>query len=397
MFLLTALSCTLIPASALEGLWSEGGWSPVDSGWSRTGDSRGSADSGDSEHRADSLPPLDSSPCERPPQIEGLELAFGSDGGGDTVIVVGNHFDATTWVEFGKTELSEVTVVDDRRLRIVTPAYASAEKVDVTVGNDCGEDRLEEAFWYFEDAAGEAAAWGVVELFDYQGGYWDSSLRDHARVHWALNLPDQHRFWDYFGTDDACEVDTGRDPITVMLTGLPDSQLQIGSESPFTVPWDGDQLYWSTEFDDAHWAFDAPIQLLPMTSGPLEGLEMQLGTTPTPLVVTHPDMGGDVPPQLSRSQMSFTWDAVTADRIVLQMARSEDGTHIDEVVNCIALNDGSFTVPAGVWPTPWQGTDVIFVIVSAMREDGGTVPLNGGESRVVGMASIMGVVLALPG
>lgn len=143
----------------------------------------------------------------------------------------------------------------------------------------------------------------------------------------------------------------------------------------------------------------APLHVLVrmdiVTGSPLFGLELdRLARTPTRLSVTEPEMRGNYPPSRGREELTFTWDTVTADRIVIELGYAADQQNVSESVSCVAINDGEFTVDGSLFQQTWVDEAVVFTRVSALREGGTTVPLNNGQSRVTAAHTVVGIIFA---
>jgi len=86
-----------------------------------------------------------------PPLATSIDTSAGSVNGGDTVVITGSTFVATSTVYFGGVEAASV-IVDPQQTQItaVTPAHV-AGTVDVTVSHWAGESTLVNAFEFVED------------------------------------------------------------------------------------------------------------------------------------------------------------------------------------------------------------------------------------------------------
>ena len=69
--------------------------------------------------------------------------------GGTTVTLTGTHFSQATQVKFDSTVATDLTVISENTISVVTPAHA-AGVVDIHVISDSGDQALVGAFTYFE-------------------------------------------------------------------------------------------------------------------------------------------------------------------------------------------------------------------------------------------------------
>ena len=105
--------------------------------------------------------------------------------------------------------------------------------------------------------------------------------------------------------------------------------------------------------------------------------------------VSQPAIQGNVPPNISRNQ-TIRWSGSNADWMLILIAVVDSsGSSIESVVQCIARDDGEFTIDGSKfssWPTNRQ----VNVYVGAVKEQGGNLPFNNAESRIVGTYLMLG-------
>ncbi|MEN0140697.1 MAG: IPT/TIG domain-containing protein [Rhodococcus sp. (in: high G+C Gram-positive bacteria)] len=78
----------------------------------------------------------------------GVTPSTGTVAGGTEVTVTGSGFTGATSVLFGDTVASEITVIDDTKLRVFTPSVADAGALDITIRTPRGDGTLKGAFTY---------------------------------------------------------------------------------------------------------------------------------------------------------------------------------------------------------------------------------------------------------
>ena len=74
---------------------------------------------------------------------------IGTELGGTTVTLTGDHFSQATQVKFGSTAATNLTVISENTISVVTPAHAPGV-VDIHVISDSGDRVLAGSFTYFE-------------------------------------------------------------------------------------------------------------------------------------------------------------------------------------------------------------------------------------------------------
>jgi hypothetical protein len=101
------------------------------------------------------------------------------------------------------------------------------------------------------------------------------------------------------------------------------------------------------------------------------------------------DKVGTLPPLVSQS-FTITWDGAGGDYMVLFILRQNQGTYVnDGVVTCAMVDDGSFTVPLGVWPD-WQIGDFLHIEIGRVYQSSTILPHNNAENRMAGIYWVYG-------
>lgn len=327
------------------------------------------------------------------PTIAAVDPPWGSNAGAVEVTVWGAGLHHVDVAELNG-EAAELLEQSDGELVLRTPSTPNGD-LELLLASPCGD--VSTPWQAFPDATGRGGAIGRFEWNEYIGGYW-YDVHDYGRAWFVMTEAFDGHYWDlYADGDDQCAAEVGSLPASVVYEGTVKATATL-TGSGITMNWSNTNLYWQGDFGASQWAFDAPVRMDALSGGPLDGLEMNvLAHTPTRLSVTGPALAGSHMPQITRHDLHFTWDTVDADRIVIEMGYAPDRVNVETAINCVVLNDGSFTVPAETWLEPWQAGALVFTRVSAYREGGGTVSLHGGESRVVGGHTVTGAIYTVGG
>ena len=324
-----------------------------------------------------------------PPLIQRIDPPWGSGAGGTEVLLEGPGLGQISAVRFDGDD-GEIVEQDENTVRVLTPATPSGE-VQVEVLGPCGQDG---GTWQaFPDATGRGSAIGHFEWNEYIGAYWAEDVNNFGRASFAFTEPFDGHYWDtYANADDTC-INGGTDWSTAEAYPAEVDLSVSMTNTPMRLPWSDNDAQWVGEFGATQWAFNVPVLMDIVPSGPLTGLELdRLARTPTRFQVTEPEMRGSIPTYVDRDDLTFQWDTVTADRIVIELGYAADQQNVSESVSCVALNDGEFTVDGSLFQQTWSYEALIFTRVSAVREGGSTVPLNNGESRVTAAHTVFGIL-----
>lgn len=383
LFLLSAIPLSL---SGCFGLDYFGGYgTPDDSAVLESdGDTDADADSDtDTDTDADS-----DTQTGTPPEIIGVDPAYGSTAGGTNVTIVGGPFDGSTTVTFGGATAA-ILSSSSGTLEVRTPSIAAEDTVDVVVTTAGGSDT--DSFTYFEDGAGLAAAVGEVTYVEYLGGYWNNAV-PFGFANWSLVVPINFHYYDFFAPSaDTCRSEyQSTAQIYVYDFGISSTRLRSGSRT-LNLAWDATALAWSADLTSADISAGSSLSLLPMSGEPLDGLTIDPFTTlPSSPNLTSPNLSGTSLGVLSQNQLNFSWSAGGADYIVIQLGLTNPaGDSFVEWVTCRVNNDGSFNVPAGSFNS-WISGRYVYVYFGAVKEGTTTVATNGGVGRVAGVVYKLG-------
>jgi hypothetical protein len=90
--------------------------------------------------------------CDSAPQIKSVEPSFGNISGNDDVVIVGTGFKPGIVVRFGKSEVNNLVIESNTRIKVKTPSGVEG-KVDVEIIQEDGKTLvLKNGFSYMRDA-----------------------------------------------------------------------------------------------------------------------------------------------------------------------------------------------------------------------------------------------------
>jgi hypothetical protein len=314
--------------------------------------------------------------------VEGLEPAFGSTLGGGEALVFGGPFDGSARVFLGEQEL-EVLSVEPDALTVVLPETEEGRH-DLSVVSDLGEGSLDDAYRSFRDATGLAGSLGAIEWYELQGDYWTEDSRDFGVAWWGLIEPEDLHYWDIFGVEtDACASEPAFPELRLWDLGMSEAELQVKDRI-----FDGG-------LQDADYVEGARYSVPLVTGDTLPEFSVdKLAKTPSGFDLYSPYLYGSAAPALQKSELDIEWGAADADRVMILVERYDaDLDELIEVVGCVASDDGQFKIPGRTWEQPWESGQWLYIYVGAVREDGGTLPLNNADSRVAGVYWLLGAAV----
>ena len=353
----------------------------------------------DTDTDTDTDTDADTDTAVEPVELLEVQPSFGPRGGGSTVTLLGTGLTVAASVDFGG-EAATLLEQSDDGLVLSTPAVDAAGRVDVGVDQGGAAASLPEGFRYLDldDASGLSGALGALQWFDHVGSYWAPEIQDYGLVQlWFPASPDAGRYRDLFAEGmDRCASDRfAVDSSGGMDLSGANAVLSADLGSTLEPVWDAAELRFelpvgSGELEDDS-SFDLTLSgLWGLPEFTIEGF----ASTPEPFRLTSPDMTGGSPITLGNDELSFTWEAIEADAVVVYIARiSNTGFSTLEVLTCLAENDGAFTIPSDAWAGYLPGNQ-LYTYVGALQESEATVPLNNGETSVAGIAWNVGVILA---
>lgn len=363
-----------------------------DTGVPDTADADTDADS-DTDSDADSDSDTDSD-SDADLRIGSVNPDYGTTAGGQSVTITGGPFDSSVSVRFGGNAAS-IDSVTSSEIHLHTPAVSAEGAVDVQVSTDADSATLTSGFNYFEDATGKTGALGTIAWYHYVGPAWNASVTDEGAAWFLFTAPTTQRLWQIWtSTLDSCSsgytpsgslyyYDIGAS--TATWSGSNGSRLNFG--------WDSAQSEYSiASLSNSQFAQNGTYNLETLTGTDFPPFAMpNIARTPGSFNVTTPNVSGSSVPNVQRSAFSMAWsggggDYVLADLLLL----SSDGTTPVEEVTCALNDDGSFTVPSGVWRS-WATNRYVIISLGRATVGTGTVPYNNGDSEVAGVYFVVGV------
>jgi len=316
-------------------------------------------------------------------EVVSVDPDYGSNGGGSSIEIRGGPFDQSVEVMFGNSEAT-ILQVNQGIVRVQTAVSSQEGLVDVTVTTEDGAGKLSDGFTYWPDATGKAGAFGELRWVHWMGDYWSSPPADEGLAWWALVQPtDEHFYhWAFSPTDDSCTSDYFySNSISNYNLGVTNTSFHVNGKTINLTDSNSNQI-WETTLSNGDFVPGASYHLNEISGSGFPTFDVQnLIEAPTSFVVTNPYMDGTTPPTVGRS-FAVTWSGATADRMVIIMERLDANYTSQEIVTCVARNDGSFSIPSSAW-SGWQSGGIVFILVGALNEGGGgTFPFNNSESRV---------------
>jgi hypothetical protein len=317
-----------------------------------------------------------------PIDIDSVEPDYGTNGGGSTIEIRGGPFDQSVEVKFGNSA-GTVLQVNQALLRVKTPVTSQEGLVDVSVTTEHGEGKSNDAFTFWPDATGMAGAYGELRWIHWMGAYWTTPPADEGMAWWALIQPtDEHFYhWAFSPSDDTCSSGYFyTNSISNYNLGVSTTSFQVNNRTLNLTDTNNNQI-WEKTLTAGDFVPGGAYHLneISGTGFPTFGVQ-NITEAPGSFVVTKPYMDGSTPPTVG-SSFAITWSGAQADRMVIIMERVDATYTSQEVVTCVARNDGSFNVPSSAW-NGWQAGGIVFIFVGALNEGGGTIPFNNAESRV---------------
>ena len=320
--------------------------------------------------------------------VEAISPSYSSTLGGAEAEILGGPFDGSVSVTVGGNEAQVLEVEKDRLVVELPPAEEGLRDVEVVSALAAGE--LEDGLRYFEDGTGLAGTLGAIEWYELQGTYWTEDSSDFGSAWWGLVEPADLHYWSLFGVEeDSCVAGAEFPSLRFMDTGLATTSLQV----------DGLDIELEALEDRT---FDSLLEVGEFQERATYGVELSGGELPDFAIeelartgaafdLYEPYVFGSAPPELRKNELDIEWGQADADRMIIWVERyDEDLEEIIETVACVARDDGSFKVPGSAWSEDWDYDQWLYIYVGAVREDGGTVPINNADSRVAGVYWLLG-------
>ncbi len=327
--------------------------------------------------------------------ITGVDPYYGTTLGGQTVTITGGPFDSSAQVVFGSNTAS-IENYGTSQLVVTSPSASGEGSVDVQVTTDADSGRADDAFYYFEDATGQAGMVGNIVWYEYVGNFWkDPTPFGEAWV--SIMVPDDFHLWDWYApSTDSCVDDTwtSSDKIYVYELDVNSVTIRPSSGSSTNLSWDSFALqYYNDDLSGNQFQTNANYDIDTITSSKMVPIEVtRLAQTPSTFSFTQPSMTGTAPERVSRSSFNIRWSGSGGDRmLIMAFMYNAAGNAVEQSIYCVANDDGSFQIPSSAWSGYSSGRYVMLAL-QRMKEGGGTIEYNNSESRVVGSYTIIGLV-----
>lgn len=325
--------------------------------------------------------------------VSSISPDYGTTAGGTVVEITGGPFDSSAQVYFGSAEASVVST-SETTITVQTPSVSEEGLYTVTVRGAAGEGSDESGFVYWTDGTGKMGTLGAIEFTEQVGSYWSGSggvTFGSAQVYFVG--PTDIEWYELF----APSLDTCRNEASYTFSGSIDiydpgvSSIQLSGSRTMNLSWDAEYGNFSlAELTTSQWAANASYDLQPMTGGgfPEVSISGFAATAPTPTLYS-PSITGSTVVEISPNP-TFSWAATGADWVLITMAIWDaGGSGYQEVINCVARDDGSFRVDTGQF-SQWPYSRQIDVYFGPARKATGTLPWNGSSSGIIGLTRIYG-------
>ena len=276
------------------------------------------------------------------------------------------------------------------------PAVAAAGPVDVDVESDIGSGQVAGGFTYWTDATGQHGALGLVSFTEQVGSYWSSTPgpgEGQALVYFTE--PTGTAWFELYAPSlDTCAKEGVYSPsftINAIDPGVSTITLQPDFRLPASLTWDPSTSAYSVDgLTDATYEPSSSWALITPAGGTLPELTLDgFVETPGAPRLASPSISGTSPPSFDRFQF-LSWTPTGADWMLITMTKMDSsGSNVDEIVHCVAEDDGSFTVDGSQFDS-WSSSRIVFINFNAVIEASGILPWNQGGSQVVGMNGVLG-------
>lgn len=271
--------------------------------------------------------------------VDGLLPTDGPTSGDTVVEIVGGPFDSTARVRFGDRE-GVVENVETDRIQARSPSATAAGLVDLTVELDSAQGSLPDAWYYWEDADGQAVLLGTWLQFTVANDdTWSGGTATFdAWVRYTQATDSQA--WQRYGVSmDACG--DGADTLS-SLQGP--KEVLLGYESVLL------SLTWAKSRQEyAYQAISAPdptpdaaivLQATRSDLSPPLALPEVVRTPPQTTVIA-PDLAASDIPELKLDEATITWDPKGYHHVMIQAGTSTEASFL-----CFASDDGEWTIPS---------------------------------------------------
>jgi len=320
--------------------------------------------------------------------IDSVEPSFGSNVGGDTVVITGGPFDESASVYLGSDKADiDMVLVDE--ITITTPSSTETGTVDVTVVTSDDSGVMSNGFSFLSDGTGLTGLLGEFSWYRYAGGYWSPDV-DYGEAWLTFLDPTTIEPWEIYGTAlDTCSTSTPSIDANVLDFGGTEVVLSSSSGSDVTLPWiAANGMYINaSNLTSSEYSTDTSYDLSSVTGA--ESLNLATpGFLQTPSVfnLVQPVIDGNTPNNIKKDNINLQWDGTAGDAMVFIMYTEDSNNNIQDFITCVAEDDGSFLVDSSYWSTgDWGATLTFFIQAGRMVVQSATLPYNGSETKMAGV------------
>jgi hypothetical protein len=336
----------------------------------------------------------DTEPIERQPcELTLVSPDFGTTlGGNEVTIEVSPEVGQDPVVFFGE-QLAEVLDEDAKSVDVRVPSQALEGSFSVSLESVHYECSTDDAYHYWLDGNGRQGAFGSLNWYSFQGGYWADGT-PYGTGSFGFVRPTDFIFAEmYSPVIDTCESEY-----------LPNHGLEyynIGgmanlatSAKTVTFEWDSGENYYETKLESGDLTTQTEYQLEPIKGYP-PWPEFGVGgfvSTPAAFSITSPGVGGSAMPVWWSTTMDLEWDSsLPGDYVVLEIHRVVSEVDV-ETVTCVMVDDGVFTIPLDAF-YDWQyGDQYLLLYLGRVRQSTVLLPHNQARSGVAGVYWTVGAV-----
>jgi len=328
------------------------------------------------------------------PAVTSVTPSFGSNLGGETITVEGS-FDHSTRIlvdGVGATITSQNSI----EITAIVPSTNATGWVDVEADNGADSVRLKDGFQYWQDGTGLAGTFGWLSFVHEVGGYWLYPPTDLATGALGFIEPDDWELWqDYAPSMDSCAFNYAETTHTLYDPGASEVDLSSSAATLALQSTPPAGAYGNSNLSATQVTPGTVYDLDPVTGNadwPGFGIK-KVVKVPGTFTVSTPAMNKSIPPTVPQS-ISLSWGGSPGDYVLVFILRQTEYYYADDgVVTCAVADDGSFTIPANVWPT-WTAGEFLHVEVGRVLESSTILPHNNAENRMPGIYWYYGGAIA---
>jgi len=329
--------------------------------------------------------------------ISSVSPQHGSNLGGTIISIVGGPFGPGAVVKVAGASVPVAANLGDE-LRVETPAFDGEGWASISVVQPDGAvGEVTDGFHFWEDGTGLTGATGYYQWIEPVGGYWSGGSAPAgwgaATVHFLV--PNEFRWWNWItpSMENCTDPDTYSYPGELLVYDFEESALAIKNETGAhtVLNYDSSALgFVKSELARSDFKLGQSYEMQPF-----EGPEAPPGSlpgfieTPATFNVYNPAISGTTVPYINRNQ-TITWAPGGADYVWIELALLDStATMVQQSIVCIAVDDGSFTVPSSEWSS-WPTDRQVNLGVSKVVESGTIMPHNNSESRIAAFYTVLG-------